>query len=116
MSTFTERPEEFTPDLQAAGDWLRAEVERVAREKELRGIRWELRYGRRENGGTGGIPRIVQWGFQVTGISASSGEALPLHVFLEESTVTENPELALRILDLWADRVETGGVPEAGPS
>jgi hypothetical protein len=109
MSTFTERPEEFTPELQEAAGWLQQEVERVAAEKDLRDIRWELRYGQRENGGTGGIPRIVQWGFQVTGIHTATGEALPLHVFLDEDTVTENPELARRILDLWSDRVETGG-------
>ena len=114
MSAFTERPEELTPELREAGEWLRAEVERAAVEKGLRPLRWQLLYGQRRGGGTGGVPQLSQWGFQVTGIDAATGDALPLHCFLEESTITDTPDLARRILDLWTDRVETGGyAPES---
>src|SRR5688572_15903402 len=109
MSSFTERPDELTPELQQASEWLRAEVERAAAVKGLRPLRWDLLYGQRKSGGTGGVPQLSQWGFQVTGTDEATGEALPLHCFLDESTVTDNPELAQRIVDLWTDRVETGG-------
>ena len=110
MSMFNERPDELTPELREAGEWLRGEVERVAVDKDIRGIEWRLGYGKRESGGTGGVPQISQWGFQVTGVRAESGAPLPLQCFLDEDTVTENRSLAQRILDLWTDRVETAEV------
>lgn len=108
MSEFTEHPEEYDAELREAGVWLEGEVCRAAEEKHLRGLTWELRYGERRSGGTGGVPSLRQWGFQVTGV-APNGEAFPLRCFLEESIVQDNPELAAQILGLWMDRVETGG-------
>jgi hypothetical protein len=112
MNTFTERPDELTPELREAGEWLRAEVERVAAEKGVEGIEWRLLYGKRESGGTGGVPSISQWGYQVAGVRGATRDVLPLQCFLDEETVTENQALAQRILDLWTDRVETGGIPD----
>jgi hypothetical protein len=105
MSMFTERLDEFTPELREAGAWLSAEAERLAGEKGLDTLRWEYLYGQRQSGGAGGVPQLSQWGFQVVGVDTATGEALELRCFLDEDTVVENPTLAARILDLWMDRL-----------
>ncbi len=68
MSTFTERQDELTPELREAREWLAAEVRHVASGKALQGLEWRLRFGRRENGGAGGVPRLSQRGFQITAL------------------------------------------------
>jgi hypothetical protein len=103
--SFTPDPEELTDELCEAADWIRAELARLASEKELSALGWSLEYGERRGGGTGGVPVLRQWGYQVRGVGAT-GAALALHCFLEEQILLQSPELAARILDLWMDRLD----------
>jgi len=107
MSMFNERPDELTPELEEAYGWLRQEAAEAGAQKGLAGWRWDLLYGKRESGGAGGVPRLSQWGFQVTAVIANTDEPHPVACFIEESIALENPPLAQRILDLWTDRLST---------
>ncbi len=109
MTEFLPNPDSVTPELLEAAQWLRLELARLAAEKGLAVTDWQLRYGKRESGGRAGVPSLAQWGFQIVGVTLEG--ALPLHVFIDEETAVDNHELAARILDLWTDRVETGGTP-----
>jgi len=106
-SQFSERPEELEAELAPLETRISQELRRLAGVKGLDSLTWETRYGERRSGGSGGVPVIVQWGFQVTAV-APDGGAYALRCFLEENTLSGNPELLERILDLWMDRVEEG--------
>ncbi|MBI3912008.1 MAG: hypothetical protein HY320_13885 [Armatimonadetes bacterium] len=111
MIEFLKSTDELGPEEARGAGWLHGEVLRQLAERGVaERFQSVVQYGRRQFGGSAGIPRTVQTGYLVRITDCEREEALTATCFVPKADATDadRQEATSLILRLWLDRALPG--------